>query len=234
MMHTAQFKFHDSFNDFLLPRNKNSWISYSFNGTPAVKDAIEAIGIPHVEVKDIFINDSIAGFYHPLHENDKVEVHPFIHIPSSPQKFILDVHLGKLARLLRLLGFDTLYHNNFNDKAITALVVQDERIVLTRDVGLLKIKTIELGYWLRSQQPMEQIKEVLDRFVLKDKIQPFKRCLVCNELIEPVNKQNVVANLPANTINLFDDFYHCKNCKRVYWKGSHYEKMIQLIQNLLN
>ncbi|MGN6402584.1 MAG: Mut7-C RNAse domain-containing protein [Flavisolibacter sp.] len=233
-MHTAQFKFHNSLNDFLLPPNKDSWISYSFNSTPAVKDAIEAIGIPHVEVKDIFINDSIADFYQPLHENDKVEVHPFIHIPSSPQKFILDVHLGKLAKLLRLLGFDTLYQNNFDDKVITTLAVQDERIVLTRNIALLKIKTIELGYWLRSQQPVEQAREVLDRFVLKSLIQPFKRCLVCNGLIEAVNKEDIVAHLPANTINLFDEFYQCKNCKRVYWKGSHYERMLQLIEDLVN
>lgn len=141
-MYTAQFKFHNSLNDFLLPRNKHSWIRYSFNDTPAVKDAIEAIGIPHVEVKETFINGNVVGFYHPLQENDKVEVHPFVHIPSSPQKFILDVHLGKLARLLRLLGFDTLYQNNFTDATIIELAVQDERIVLTRDIGLLKNKSI--------------------------------------------------------------------------------------------
>jgi len=231
-MHTAQFKFHDSLNDFLLPRNKNSWINYSFNNTPAVKDAIEAIGIPHVEVKEISINGNAAGFYHPLHSNDTIEVYPFTQIFSSPQKFILDVHLGKLARLLRLLGFDTLYQNNFTETTIITLAAQEERIVLTRDVGLLKNKTIELGYWLRSQQPLEQANEVLHRFVLKDKIQPFKRCLVCNGLIELVNKENVIAHFPPNTIDFFNEFYQCENCKRVYWKGSHYERMIQLIQKL--
>jgi uncharacterized protein len=229
-MPTAQFKFHGSLNDFLLPRNKNSWINYSFSNSPSVKDAIEAIGVPHTEIKDISINGDPVTPMHLLSANDKVEVHPFTQIIFSPQKFIADVHLGKLAKLLRLLGFDTIYRNDFTDKAIVAIVKEEQRIVLTRDIGLLKHKAIQWGYWLRSQMPMEQAKEIIQRFTLADLIKPFTRCLVCNGILERAEKEKIIDHLPSDTIIYFHEFYQCTNCKKVYWKGSHYERMIQMVE----
>ncbi len=223
-MPTAQFTFHGSLNDFLRPENKYCPIRYSFNNAPAVKDAIEALGIPHVEVNNIFVNGHAVLFSHPLHAGDVVEVHPFLQISFSPPCFVLDVHLGKLARLLRLLGFDTLYQNNFTDKQIVRIAKEQERIVLTRDIGLLKHKSIQWGYWLRSQQPVAQAKEIVQRFSLENNIHPFSRCLSCNGLIQPVHKQDILDQLPPNTVIYFHEFYQCRDCKKLYWKGSHYER----------
>jgi hypothetical protein len=229
-MHSARFRFYGSLNDFLRSRNKDSWISYAFTNIPAIKDAIEAIGIPHTEVKEIIINKQSVPFSHPLLPNTLAEVHPYIQISSAPQKFILDVHLGKLARLLRLLGFDTLYENNYTDRMIADSLKAENRIVLTRDINLLKHKVIEWGYWLRSQQPPDQLQEVLYRYMLTDKIQPFTRCLACNGCIDLVNKEEIADKLPPDTARYFNEFYQCRSCKRVYWKGSHYERMFQWIE----
>jgi hypothetical protein len=198
---------------------------------PAIKDAIEALGIPHVEVETIMVNGTSVGFYHPLGPEDKVEVYPFTQLPAHPQHFILDVHLGKLARLLRLLGFDTLYQNDFTDKFIAETAENQDRIVLTRDVGLLKNKIIKWGYWLRSQDPFLQLQEVIQRFRLKKRMHPFSRCLACNGIIKPVNKNEILYLLPPNTRNFFDEFYQCQSCKRIYWKGSHYQRMLTTIKH---
>lgn len=232
IMPEARFTFYGALNDFLLPRDRDSQISYSFTNMPAIKDAIEAIGIPHVEVKEISINGHPVGFYHPLQDGDTVEAYPFATIPLTSAKFILDVHLGKLARLLRLLGFDTLYENKFSEKAIAATAKQQNRIVLTRDVGLLKYKSIEHGYWLRSQEPLEQVKEIVEKFALKDFIHPFTRCMVCNGIIERVAKEKILDQLPPATAAYFNEFYQCQNCKRIYWKGSHYERMMRFIESI--
>lgn len=233
MMHTASFRFHGTLNDFLPHRSKNQWINYAFNNIPAVKDSIEAIGVPHVEVKDIFINDKASHFYDPLQMHDMVEIYPFTQITSSPKKFVLDVHLGKLAALLRLLGFDTAYQNNFTDRQIVEQA-NDERIVLTRDIGLLKHKTIQWGYWLRSQQPKEQAREVLHRFALLQAVHPFARCISCNGLIEPVKKEKIISQLNTNTATIFHAFYQCQHCGKIYWQGSHYEKMLATIAQLIH
>src|SRR5215217_2077061 len=231
-MPIAQFKFHSTLVDFIRPRNKQSAIQYSFTNRPSIKDAIEAIGIPHVEVKEIVVNGKTAGFNHRLNADDMVEVYPYTQIYLLSPKFILDVHLGKLARLLRLLGFDTLYQNDYTDKTIAALANGDDRIVLTRDIGLLKHKSIKSGYWLRSQQPIKQLDEVLYRFDLKNKIAPFKRCMVCNGMIEIVKKESVIDQLQTNTAAWFNEFYQCRSCKKIYWKGSHHERMIDLVENI--
>lgn len=231
-MRQAQFNFHGSLNDFLPPRLKNTWIHYSFGNIPSVKDAIEALGIPHTEIETITANDTLISFSYLLQNGARIEVHPFIQVPDAPQRFILDVHLGKLARLLRLLGFDTLYANDYTDKAIVEAVKPGERIVLTRDIGLLKHKAIHWGYWLRSQQPYDQLKEVLYRFRLTDKIQPFTRCLACNGCIDPVNKPAIQHLLLPNTRQLFTEFYQCRSCQRIYWKGSHYNRMLRWVENL--
>jgi uncharacterized protein len=232
-MPTAQFKFHGNLNDFLSAGNKDSWITYSFDCPPAIKDAVEAIGIPHTEINEIFIDGNPVTPKHLLSANNAVEIYPFTHLHSSPQNFIADVHLGKLVKLLRLLGFDTLYQNNYTDKDIVSMAKEQERIVLTRDVGLLKHKAVKRGYWLRSQIPAEQAKEVIQRFILPDLIQVFTRCLVCNGVLEEVDKEKVIERLPPNTIMYFTEFYQCTNCRKIYWKGSHYERMIQMVEAMI-
>ena len=231
-MNKASFHFHGNLTDFIRIPGKVSLIDYSFAGHPSVKDAIEAIGVPHPEIKMVSANGHNISISEALYNGSYIEVFPFIDIPDSPGKFILDVHLGKLARFIRLLGFDALYSNHYSDKDILDVIKIEQRIVLTRDVGLLKHKAISWGYWLRSQDPFKQLEEVIERFQLKKDIQPFSRCLICNGYLHKIEKAKVHHLLPPRTQIFFHEFYQCQDCRKIYWKGSHYEHMLQQIQNL--
>lgn len=245
MIRTACFEFFNSLNDFLIPVNKNKIIEYNFYGTPAIKDAIEAIGIPHTEVDVIIVNNLPVDFFYKLHHDDKVEIYPvnantkfsksFSLTPrlSYPLAFVADVHLGKLAKALRILGFDTSYQNCFSDKLIVEIAEKEDCIVLTRNVGLLKHKSVKWGYWLRSQMVERQLEEVVSRYNLLPEVSLFKRCLSCNGRIEEVAKEAVSEKLLLKTNQYFDEFFQCASCKKVYWKGSHYENMLQMVRRHL-
>jgi uncharacterized protein with PIN domain len=240
MDHVAHFRFSYSLNDFLSGQKKNKPIVYAFNGTPSVKDAIEAIGIPHTEVDVILVNETPVDFSYGLQDGDKVSVYPLASIsartpnsltpvPHYPLRFIADVHAGKLAKALRMLGFDTCYRNNIDDRNLAKIAEKENRVVLTRDIGLLKHAKVKWGYWLRSQQTNQQLLEVNTRFDLTPFISPFTRCIECNGLIESIEKDEVIQQLPPRTAEYFNEFYRCSNCQRVYWKGSHYENMLKKI-----
>lgn len=240
----AQFYFHNSLNDFLPKARKDIWIDYTFNQAPAVKDAIEAIGIPHTEVEVILVNNRPVHFYYSLHPGDHIEVYPAAeqqwpqHYPVregfiQPNRFVLDVHLGTLAKMLRLLGIDTCYQTDYSDADIVHIAANENRIVLTRDVGLLKHRAIIWGHWLRSQYTTEQVIAVIKRFHLADMIQPFRRCLSCNGVLVSVKKEDILNDIPPKAALYFDDFFQCTHCHRIYWKGSHYEHMEQTIANIM-
>ena len=231
---TCSFLFHQRLNDFLPTGQRLRRLPFSCSTRTTVKDAIEAIGIPHVEVEKITVNGEARPFNYLLSQDDEVNVYPYTEESAGPHpdKFILDVHLGKLARLLRMLGIDTCYRNNFADKEIVQLAVQEKRAVLTRDIGLLKHKVLAQGYWLRSQDANEQLLEVIRRFSLCDRIQPFTRCLACNGHLKPVAKAEVSHLLLPQTQEAFNEFYQCSHCQHTFWKGSHYEKMEKKIQQI--
>lgn len=243
-MKSATFQFHDSLNDLLSPIQRNIPIVYQFDDVPSIKHAIETIGVPHTEVDVILVNDKPVDFFYSLSNDDRVEVYDISardNFPSTwtltpphivPEKFILDVHLGKLAKALRLFGFDTLYENNYDDHKIVQLSQEENRIVLTRDRNLLKHKAVTTGYWIRSQFAEEQLMEVINRFDLKSKFQFFKRCVECNGIIISVTKASVLDRLLPKTILYYNDFFQCTNCKRVYWRGSHYEYMQEFIEKI--
>lgn len=243
MENLAVFRFYDSLNDFLSSPNKDTQINYRFSGNPAIKDAIEALGIPHTEVDSILVNGSFVNFFHKLANEDVVQVYPLSNITNrtsqsltptlhSPVRFIADVPAGKLAKKLRMFGFDTAYQNTFTDEEVVEIAERENRIVLTRDIGLLKHKKIKWGYWLRSQHADEQLAEVAARYHLSKNINPLARCIICNGEIVPVNKKDIIEHLPPKTVELFKEFYQCTGCKKVYWKGSHYEHMLETIQRL--
>jgi uncharacterized protein with PIN domain len=238
----ACFRFFGSLNDFLFPGQKGKTLPYAFSGAPAIKDAIEAIGVPHPEVDVILVNGSPVVFTHPLRLQDQVEVYPVQREKQwpkgyslsvarpSPERFVLDVHLGKLARALRMLGFDSCYENSYLDSEIALIAETENRVVLTRDIGLLKQKVIRWGYWLRSQHLHEQLAEVVRYFDLVQKLKPFTRCLVCNGAIIEVPKESIIDRLPPKTRLYFHRFYQCSCCKKVYWKGSHYNRMLEFVK----
>ncbi len=236
MQASANFYFHGSLNDFVRKSKRHTWQRYTYSGHQTVKDIIEALGVPHVEVREILVQNEKVDFGYRLQPDDSVQVYPHdgheeeLQQGIAEPRFVLDVHLGTLAHSLRMLGFDTLYETHLHDKEIAALAQTEQRIVLTRDVNLLKNKAIPVGYWLRSQHTEEQLAEVLQRFGLVGKIKPFTRCMVCNGTIEAVAKEAVLDQLPPKTQLYFDEFYQCTSCRRVYWKGSHYQRMEELVR----
>lgn len=153
---------------------------------------------------------------------------------ADPIKFILDVHLGKLARWLRMLGFDALYRNDYDDPEIVAIARREARTILTRDLGIMKRRAVIHGYHVQSTTPQEQLQEVMARYALRDQIRPFHRCIVCNGLLQEVKKAAVIDQLEPKTIEYYHEFFQCEACCKVYWRGSHFERMATFIDALLS
>lgn len=242
---TAEFRFYGALNDFLPPPQRQMTKFYRFRGNPGIKDPIEALGVPHTEVELIIVNGTPVDFEYQLQAGDRVAVFPVFHdlnigpmprlrepVFSNP-RFVLDVNLGKLARRLRILGFDCLYRNDYHDAQIADIAANTRRIVLTRDRRLLFAKRITHGYWVRSVHVHSQVEEVLRHFDLRQAIRPFQRCLICNGLLAPVAKAEVLDRLEPKTRLYYELFYRCVDCRRIYWEGSHIEDMRQRFANLL-
>ena len=238
---TATFRFYEELNDFLPATRRKRDFVHRFVGTPSVKDTIEALGVPHTEVDLILVDGVSVGFDRKLGGGERVAVYPTFErfdvaplnrlraAPLREPRFVLDVHLGKLARYLRMLGFDTRYQNDYDDPTIIALAARDRRIILTRDLGILKHNAVTHGYWLRATAPLDQLREVIDAFDLARSIAPFTRCMACNGLLHSVEKSAVCHRVPPGVVEDFDDFAECAACQKVYWPGSHYDRMQALI-----
>jgi len=242
--HTAEFRFYAELNDFLSPARRGQHFSFGFDGTPGIKDPIEALGVPHTEVDLIVVNARPVGFGYKLKPGDRVAVYPRFHgididpieslrppLPHPPA-FVADVHLGKLARHLRLLGFDVAYRNDLGDREIARIGLEESRVILTRDRRLLFNRRIVHACLVRSDDPLTQTCEVLERYDLRDSIEPFHRCLKCNGAIDPVAKTEVLERLLPKTRKYYDSFYRCLSCGRVYWKGPHYENLLRQLERL--
>lgn len=240
----AFFRFYAELNDFLARSRKFRTFSYPFFGKPSVKDAIEAIGVPHTEVDLILVNHKSVDFFYHLQDADFISVYPVFELldisplthlrpePLRKTKFILDVNLGKLARKLRLLGFDSLYSNRYEDKDIIETALAEKRIILTRDIEILKDKRLTHGYWVRSVYPEIQTEEVVKKFDLYSSIKAFKICMICNGKIVPVAKDKITNRLLPNTRKAFETFFICSACGKIYWQGSHYKRMNEFIQKI--
>lgn len=238
-MSCATFRFYAGLNDFLPVEARHAEVWYTFTGRPAVKDAIEALGVPHPEVALLLANGTPVDFGHPLCDEDRIAVFPHFFLLSAantlqpalpvPPAFLLDVHLRRLARYLRMLGFDAAYDPFAGDDALARQAHAEGRVLLTRDRGLLKRSLVVHGYFVRARHPGGQLREVVDRFALRDWMAPFTRCLDCNTRLRPVEKDAVSGRLPERVRDVFDAFMRCPSCDRVYWKGSHYERMQHLV-----
>lgn len=231
--HVSEFRFYAELNDFLKPSQAKGAFAYRYHGTPAVKDAIEALGVPHTEVDLILVNGESVGFDHRLRAGDRVAVYPVFesldiagltHLRPRPlrrPRFICDVHLGKLARRLRLLGFDVTYSNSATDPEIVATALVEHRIIVTRDRGILKQRAVTHGYLVRSARVTEQVVELLDRFDLRGQINPLSRCARCNGMVKAVAKEEVERQLPPRTRQHYESFRRCRQCGAIYWRGAH-------------
>ena len=251
----VQLRFYGELNDFLPGVKKKTWFTHVVKGNPSIKDTIESLGMPHTEIGRILVNPvrdftisngvnhTAVDFSYQIRPGDKIKICPIdknilkkeiLLRPRLPRRptFILDSHLGKLARYLRLFGFDTLYKRDYSDQDIVQTVKMGNRIVLTRDVGLLKNKIIRHGYWIREIHPKKQIKEVIKRFNLRLPIQSFRICLECNGKIVRIKKNKIIHRLPPKTKDYFNKFHMCLKCKKIYWQGSHYEKLSDFIRKI--
>lgn len=240
----AMFRFYEELNDFLPKEKRKVEFPYDFILNPGIKDVIEAIGVPHTEIDLILVNGKPVGFDYRLSDGDRVSVYPEFESldisdvqklrpkPLRQPKFILDVHLGKLARLMRMMGFDTYYKNDLDDGEIVELSRSMKRAILTRDVGLLKRNEVERGYWLRNIDPEKQCVEVIKRFDLTKHVKEFSRCISCNGKLISVDKKDVNEMLPEKVKRYYDIYYKCPDCGKIYWKGTHYEDMIETAERI--
>ncbi len=238
---TANFRFHGELNDFLPAGYRMRDLTYAFTRRASVKDMVEAQGVPHTEVAVITVNGESIGFDYHVKDGDYIAVYPtfenldvdsIVYLReklSATPRFILDVHLGKLARYMRLMGFDTFYCNDYDDDRIAQLSVEQHRAVLTRDRKMLHRRIITHGYWLRSQNAHEQLSEVIRRFELKNCSIPFSRCPVCNEKLEAVKKADVFNLLEPKTKLFYTVFHRCAGCGKIYWQGSHFSKIAGIV-----
>jgi len=245
-VNSAKFRFYQELNDFLPLKYKKRTFPYKFKDNPSIKDTIEAIGIPHTEVELILVNGKSVDFNYHLQNGDFVSVYPVFEsldisplIKLHPQplrntRFILDPQLGKLAKKLRMLGFDTLYKNNYKDKQIIKISREAHRIILTRDKALLKNRSVTHGYWVRNTDTEKQLPEIIRRFDLKDQIKPFTRCIECNGIMKPVDKKEIIDQLLPKTKKYYNEFYRCSKCNKIFWKGSHFQRMKKNIDILVN
>lgn len=243
-MKSVHFRFYEELNDFLPKEKRKIKFTHRFIDRASVKDVIESLGVPHTEVDLILVNGKSFGFEYIINDGDEISVYPVFesldisnvqHLRAKPlrnPKFVGDVHLGKLTRYLRMMGFDVLYKNNLCDDDIVNISKNEKRTILTRDVGILKRTEVTHGYFIRNTDVEKQVIEVIKRFDLQKEIKEFTRCIECNDLLTPVNKNEIINQLPQKVAASQNDFSQCPSCKKIYWKGTHHQKMLSFIQSV--
>lgn len=243
-MATVFFRFYAELNQLLPDRNRFSVQIVHFMGQQSVKHLIESQGVPHTEVDLILANGRSVGFDHIPNDGELISVYPLFQslnictltelrpVPLPIPKFILDGHLGRLASYLRMLGFDVSYRNDYTDEKLAHTSFEENRILLTRDRGLLKRSLITYGFLIRTTDPFDQLQSVITRFQLKRLFKPYSRCMRCNGLLERINQSEIVKLLEPKTRKYFHRFKRCSDCAQIYWAGSHRTKMDKLIRKL--
>jgi len=253
--------FYGELNDYLSEAQRDSDIEHEFQKPRSVKDLIESIGVPHPEIDIIMVDGVSVDFRYQVQDGDSIAVYPGHHSPDmrpdmqpdiqpsiqpdmqtirhllpkaiEPPAFVLDVHLGKLAAYMRMLGFDCLYRNDYDDPELARISSTQVRTLLTCDRKLLHRNEVTHGYFVRSRDPQVQISEVIRHFGLNQRIRPFSRCINCNGLIAPVDKAVIADRLQPKTRQHYDVFYICQDCEQIYWQGSHVPEMIRLIDEIV-
>jgi uncharacterized protein with PIN domain len=211
----------------------------------SVKDVVESAGVPHPEIDLLLVDGTSVGFDRLVRGGERVAAYPAFHAidiavtslvkpPPPDPRFVCDVHLGRLARRLRLLGFDTWYRRDTDDDELAHVAVAEQRILLTRDRGLLMRRVIVHGYCPRSDNADVQAVEVLRRFDLAGEVNPFSRCARCNGPLHPVDKELVIDELPPRTRVEHQQFARCAQCGRVYWPGSHTTRITEFVDDARN
>ena len=244
--------FHGELIELLPLKKRKENLTVEWRGKRSVKDLVESLCVPHTEVGGIRVNDRWVSFSHILSNGDRITVFPyspgcrtrenplFKPEPLTHPGFICDVHLWKLARRLRLLGFDTFFNRQWDDARLADISQKEGLILLTRDRGLLIRKKVTRGVYIHNIYSDKQVKELLQRLDLLKSIAPFTRCLLCNGLLEPVDmgstffKKILKSQIPSKVLEWTKEYHFCTSCQKVFWKGSHYEKLIRKIKEYLD
>lgn len=243
-MTQIRIRFYQELNDFLAPDRRQREFDHEVRGRASVKDVVESLGVPHTEIDLILVNGLSVGFEAILRDGDRVSVYPQFESldigtverlrpePLREPRFILNTHLGRLAAYLRLFGFDCLWRSDWEDETLARISSEEERILLTRDRGLLKRKVVTRGYCPRADHPRRQVVEVLRRFDLLAASRPLTRCLACNGLLSAASRSEVAGHIPPDVATSAEVFARCRGCGRVYWKGSHYDRLVALLDGV--
>ncbi|MEU7629711.1 Mut7-C RNAse domain-containing protein [Nocardia sp. NPDC049220] len=220
-------------NDFLRPDQRYTVSDRPVRPHQTVKDIVEAAGIPHTEVDLILVNGQPVGFDHRPVAGDRITVYPVFETldiaritrvrprPLRESRFVADVNLGGLAKMMRLMGLDVDCRWDAGDAELAEVSAAEHRILLTRDRGLLKRRNVTHGVFVRSDRPIDQIVEVILRLDLIERLAPFTRCLRCGGIVDVVTEAAVDDRLEPLTRRYYDTFRRCRDCERVYWSGSH-------------
>ena len=234
--------FWGNLKELLRPQFRGlSRIEYQLARQASVKDIIEACGVPHTEIGRLTVAGREIPFSWPGANSDTLDVYP-LRAPvdvASPTllrpevlatiAFAVDMNVGKLATLLRMAGFDTFYSNDISDPDLIGVALREKRILLSKDTNLLKRKEVVFGYLVREIHPEKQLAEIVHLYGIKEQFRPLSRCLRCNGVLQPVGKQQVLDQLEPLTKKYYDSFRRCQGCGKIYWPGSHRDKMLQVL-----
>lgn len=219
---------------FFLPvRRRGPELQARSDGTSTVGHLLSAVGIPRTEVGGLLVDGRRVDLTHRPRPGDRISVLPVTWpqpTPTSPPRFVLDVHLGTLARRLRLLGLDTAYDRDADDEALLQTSLTERRVLLTRDRGLLHRRALRWGAHVDHQAPEEQVREVLGRFA--PPLQPWTRCPLCNGMLLDVTKGEVEDLLLPGTRRCYETFRRCRSCGQVYWQGAHGRRLRDLVERV--
>jgi uncharacterized protein with PIN domain len=231
---SARFRFHGELANFLPRERRQQAFDYACARAANLKNAIEALGVPHTEAGRVTVNGKPATLQRTVRQGDSIEVYPWQKELAENPLFLADAHLGALARFLRMLGFDTLHDQALADAEIRRIAWGEGRVVLTRDRELLKCREITRGCYVHAIKPEAQLQEVAARYALAGRARPFTLCLHCNLPLAPADPAAVAQRVPEKIRLLHAAFTHCAGCDRLYWPGSHYERMRAALNILIS
>jgi uncharacterized protein with PIN domain len=243
-MHKVYLRFYEELNDFLSEEKRKKRFAHHYIDRTSIKDLIESLGVPHTEVDLILANGKSINFRYLINVGDDISVYPVFesldisnvqHLRPKPlrkPKFVADVHLGKLARYLRMFGFDVHYKNDLSDEDIVKISLKERRAILTKDRGILKRNEVTHGYFVRNTNVDKQVEEIIKRFDLQKEIKEFTRCLECNTELIKIAKEKIAGNLPLKVKASQEEFYKCPGCGKIYWKRTHHQKMLSLVHKI--
>ncbi len=241
----AMFRFYEELNDFLPKSKRKTDFEAEFEEKRSIKDMIESLGVPHTEIDLILVNGKSVDFKYLLQDKDGVSVYPVFEalditgvthlrkIPLRKTRFIADNNLGDIVKYLRVLGFDVYFDASHSPREIIEISKRESRIILTRSKNLLKRKEVTHGLYIYPGATGEQVKRIVDFLDIKSGIEPFSRCLLCNNRLKTIAREEIADRIPPKTKAHCNEYTHCKCCDKIYWKGTHFMNMSKVIDMIL-